>query len=96
MVPAFGTLKRAADKYQVSPQSVSRIWKTAENNHQDETINAYRATLQQRGRKEGEGLKWNREEVAEQIAGLRSHQRRTLRVIAVNIGIPLSTLHGFY
>jgi hypothetical protein len=96
MVPAFRTLKRAADKYQVSPQSVSHIWKTAQNNQQDEAINAYRATPQQRGRKEGEGLKWNHKEVAEQIAGLRSHQRCTLRAIAANIGIPLSTLHGFY
>jgi hypothetical protein len=59
-------------------------------------VQAFCASPLKKGRKIGDYLKWDCDEVAKEIAKLRSHQRRTIRSISANLGIPTSTIHYMY
>jgi hypothetical protein len=67
VTPACGSLAEGARRFDVSLSTISRIWKRARDNFADPDVAAFRASPMKKGRKEGEGLKWNREEVESEI-----------------------------
>jgi hypothetical protein len=96
MVPARGAQSEAAKHFGLATSNISRYWNQAKKNYNNPTIQAYRASPLKRGKKEGEGQRWDREEVADLIRGLRAHERRTIRAIASATGIPPTTIHRMY
>jgi hypothetical protein len=96
MVPARGALTRAAKTFNVSKNVVSRIWSTAKSNHNNQSVLAYRASPKKKGRKKYLHLKYNRDEVEEEIKKLPPKDRKTIRSMSSALGIPTTTIHRMY
>jgi DNA invertase Pin-like site-specific DNA recombinase len=96
MVPARGTITNVAKKFRVSKQAVSRIWSVAKINNNKPEIAAYTASPVKRGPKVGCCLYYDRTAVSDEIALLKSNQRRTVRSIASSTGISHATIHRLW
>jgi tRNA uridine 5-carbamoylmethylation protein Kti12 len=94
MVPARGTITKIAVQFRVSKQAVSRIWTVAQKNNNKPDVAAFTASPLKRGPKFG-GLLYDRDLVSEEVASLKSNERRTIRTIAKSLNIPHSTIHRF-
>ena len=69
-----GALSATAKKFDVQPGTVGRLWKRARNNYHDPNIKAFRASPQKKGRS-GRKIKWDRDELREEIARLPTAER---------------------
>jgi hypothetical protein len=96
LVPARGAITAAAKKFAVTKQVASRIWVRAKKNFKDNNIQAYRASPKKKGRRIGEHLQYNRDEVSEAISRLPYYKRRTLDLISGSLGISKTTIHRIY
>jgi hypothetical protein len=86
-----GALSDVAKFFNVTGQTVGKIWKRARQNFADPNIASFRASPLKKncGRKQ----KYDRDEVRDAIRQVPLNKRNTLRRLAVSIGLLLTTVH---
>jgi hypothetical protein len=94
--PARGAQTEAANWFNLSTTTISRIWIKAKGNYEDPDVAAFRASPKKKGRTAGVPYKWDREQVELAIVRLTYQQRRTIRSMADALSMPKSTLFDIY
>ena len=92
-VPVYGAFARVAKRFGVSPMTVSRVWRRAVQNRHDPAIGAYSAAPRKKGKCGRKASLQDTEELAKAISTIPPSQRRTVRALSGQLGIPKSTLH---
>ena len=86
----FGAITKVAKKNRMPVPVVSRIWKEAKKNRMDPNIGAFTRTSN--ARQSGRKRLYDRQEVANAVAQLPIHKRRTIRKLAKALKVPKSTI----
>ena len=87
----FGALTAVSKMFHVHPRTIKRTWERAIQNHNNPHAGLLSASPHKN--QEARNKKWNADEIREAVKAVPHHQRRSLRLLAGALGIPLSTLH---
>lgn len=91
MVPAWGSISRTANFFNVNKATISRVWKTASENARN--MGVYK---QESMRKNcGKTQQIDRELLQMEVATIPREQRKTMQSLAVKVGISTTTIHRF-
>lgn len=87
-----GAITAIANTYNVHRQTIRKIWERARENFANAEVRAFTASPRKKGNS-GRKKKWNHQEVRDAVREIPFHQKRSLRDLAVNLAIPLTSLH---
>ena len=103
-----GALGEVADFFSVDRTTISRLWRAvknkideAVNNQNGEEVDIDKLLISSRlyesGRKStGRKMKWDRAALKEAVRQLRLTDRQNFRMLAMNVSVPLPTLHRLF
>ncbi len=87
----FGALTAVTKMFHVHPRTIKQTWERAIQNHNNPHAGLLSASPHKN--QEARNKKLSADEIREEVKAVPHHQRRSLRLLAGALGIPLSTLH---